>query len=113
MLILCFTKNYSGIGSQMDFTRGPSLSEGAKLIIALPSTTNKGEIRIVPFLKTDDGIVTTRSHVHYIITELGIAHLFGKNLKERAEILISIAHPNHREHLEKQYFDILTGSRIS
>lgn len=95
MLILCITKNYSGIGSQMDFIRGASLSEGAKPIIALPITTNKGESRIIPFLKTDAGLVTTRSHVHYIVTEYGIAH------------------PNHKEHLEKQYFDILTGSRIS
>jgi 4-hydroxybutyrate CoA-transferase len=107
------SKMYSGVGGQMDFIRGASLSEGGKPIIALPSTTNKGESRIVPFLKPGAGVVTTRSHVHYIVTEFGIAHLFGKNLKERAEILISIAHPNHREHLEKQYFERLKGSSIS
>lgn len=95
------TRQYSGVGGQMDFIRGASLSEGGKPIIALPSTTNRGESKIVPWLKQGAGVVTTRAHVHYIITEYGVANLYGKNLKQRAIELISIAHPNHRELLER------------
>jgi acyl-CoA hydrolase len=94
---------YSGIGGQMDFMRGASLSEGGKPIIALPSTTKKGESRIVPFLKQGAGVVTTRGHVHYVVTEYGVVNLYGKNMEQRAKLLISIAHPNHREALEKRY----------
>jgi acyl-CoA hydrolase len=94
---------YSGIGGQMDFIRGASLSEDGKAIIALPSTTSKGLSRIVPFLKEGAGVVTTRGHVHWVITEYGIVNLFGKNLKQRAKALIDIAHPDHRETLEKAY----------
>ncbi len=96
------TKQYSGVGGQMDFIRGASLSEGGKPIIALPSTTSKGESRIVSLLKPGADVVTTRAHVHFIVTEYGIANLYGKNLRQRAKELISIAHPNHRESLEKQ-----------
>ncbi len=96
------TRMYSGVGGQMDFIRGASLSEGGKPIIALPSTTSRGESRIVPFLKTGAGVVTTRAHVHYIVTEFGIANLYGKNLTERAKALIGISHPDHRETLCKQ-----------
>ncbi len=96
------TYQYSGVGGQMDFIRGASLSEGGKPIIALPSTTNKGESKIVPWLKQGAGVVTTRAHVHYIITEYGVANLYGKNLKQRADALISIAHPDHRESLERE-----------
>ena len=94
---------YSGIGGQMDFMRGASLSEGGKPIIALPSVTKKGESRIVPFLKQGAGVVTTRGHVHYVVTEYGVVNLYGKNMEQRAKLLISIAHPNHRETLEKGY----------
>ncbi|MBK7994559.1 MAG: acetyl-CoA hydrolase/transferase family protein [Blastocatellia bacterium] len=96
------TRLYSGVGGQMDFIRGASLSEGGKPIIALPSTTQKGESRIVPFLKEGAGVVTTRAHMHYVVTEYGVAYLYGKNLRERARALINVAHPNHREELEKQ-----------
>lgn len=92
---------YSGVGGQMDFIRGASLSEGGKAIIALPSTTNKGISRIVPFLKQGAGIVTTRAHVHYVVTEYGIANLYGKTLEQRAKALLEIAHPDHREEIER------------
>jgi acyl-CoA hydrolase len=95
------TRQYSGVGGQMDFIRGASLSEGGKPVIALPSTTAKGESKIVPFLKEGAGVVTTRAHVHHIVTEYGVANLYGKNLRQRAEELIRIAHPDHREQLER------------
>jgi len=75
------------------------LSEGGKPILALPSTTSKGEPRIVPFLKRGAGVVTTRAHVHYVVTEYGVAYLWGKTLRQRYEALINIAHPGHREWL--------------
>jgi acyl-CoA hydrolase len=95
------TYQYSGIGGQMDFIRGASLSEGGKPIIALPSVTSKGESRIVSFLKQGAGVVTTRGHVHWVVTEYGVVNLFGMNLKQRGKALISIAHPAHRENLER------------
>lgn len=98
------TRLYSGVGGQVDFVRGASLSEGGKSIIALPSVTNRGESKIVPFLKKGAGVVTTRSHVQYVVTEYGVAELFGKNIQQRIESMINIAHPNHREVLEEQYF---------
>jgi acyl-CoA hydrolase len=98
------TYQYSGIGGQMDFIHGASLSEGGLPIIALPSQTNKGVSRIVPFLKEGAGVVTTRGHVHWVVTENGIVNLFGKNLKQRARALIELAHPDHREALEHSYF---------
>jgi acyl-CoA hydrolase len=97
------TYQYSGIGGQMDFMRGASLSEGGKPIIALPSVTSKGASRIVPFLKEGAGVVTTRGHVHWVVTEYGIVNLFGKSLKQRAKALISIAHPDHQALLEEAY----------
>jgi len=96
---------YSGVGGQMDFIRGASLSEGGKAIIALPSTTKRGVSRIVPFLKQGAGVVTTRAHVQYIITEYGVANLYGKTLDQRAKALINIAHPDYRESIEKAYFE--------
>jgi acyl-CoA hydrolase len=93
---------YSGIGGQMDFMRGAALSKGGKPIIALSSRTAKGTPRIVPHLKEGAGVVTTRGHVHYVITEYGIAYLFGKNLRQRAKALIDIAHPEDREGLERR-----------
>jgi len=102
---------YSGVGGQMDFIRGASLSEGGKAIIALPSVTSKGVSRIVPFLKPGAGVVTTRAHVHYIVTEYGVAYLYAKSIKERVKALINIAHPDHREHLEREYWDIMGVTR--
>lgn len=99
------TYHYSGVGGQMDFVRGASLSEGGKPIIALPSITSKGESRIAGFLKPGAGVVTTRAHAHYIVTEYGIAYLYGKNMRQRAKALIDIAHPNHRERLEREAFE--------
>jgi len=95
------TYHYSGVGGQMDFIRGASLSEGGKPIIALPSVTGKGESKIVPHLKQGAGVVTTRAHVHYVVTEYGVANLYGRNLHQRAKALIEIAHPDHREELKE------------
>lgn len=102
---------YSGVGGQMDFIRGASLSEGGKAIIAMPSITNKGASKIVPYLHPGAGVTTTRAHVHYIATEYGVVNLYGKNLKQRAKALISIAHPDHRESLEEEAFYRLNKSR--
>lgn len=99
------TFQYSGVGGQMDFMRGAAESDGGKPIIALPSRTLKGVPRIVPTLKLGAGVVTTRAHVHYVVTEYGIAFLFGKNLRQRAKALINIAHPDDRENLEKSCFE--------
>jgi len=93
---------YSGVGGQMDFIRGASLSEGGKPIIAMPSTTAKGISRIVPFLKQGAGVVTTRAHMHYVVTEYGVANLYGKNMRQRAYELINLAHPDHREDLLRE-----------
>jgi acyl-CoA hydrolase len=99
------TYQYSGIGGQMDFMRGAALSEGGKPIIAMPSVTDKGISRIVPHLKEGAGVVTTRGHIHYVATEYGVVNLYGKNMEQRAQLLTSIAHPDHRELLEKAYHD--------
>ena len=99
------TYQFSGIGGQMDFMRGAALSEGGKPIIAISSRTKKGVPRIVPFLKPGAGVVTTRGHIHYVVTEFGIAYLYGKNLKQRAKALIEISHPDDREMLEKATFE--------
>ncbi len=99
-------KFYSGVGGQMDFIYGSSLSEGGLPIIALPSTTTlrDGTVisRIVPMLKTGAGVVTTRSHVHFIVTEFGMVDLYGKSIRQRTKALIGIAHPQFREELGKQ-----------
>lgn len=99
------THMYSGVGGQMDFIRGASLSEDGKPIIALPSTTSSGETRITPFLRQGAGVVTTRAHVHYVVTEHGVADLYGKNLRQRARALIDVAHPHHRQGLEEAAFE--------
>ena len=99
------TKHYSGVGGQMDFIRGATLSEGGKAIIALPSRTSKGIARIVPMLKQGAPVVTTRAHVQYIVTEFGVANLYGVNLKERAKLMIKIAHPDDREQMAKTIFE--------
>lgn len=106
------TYHFSGVGGQMDFMRGAALSEGGKPIIALPSATSIGIPRIVPFLKEGAGVVTTRAHAHYIVTEYGIAYLYGKNMMQRAKALIEIAHPNHREALEKAAFERFKSYRF-
>jgi len=98
----------SGVGGQMDFMRGASLSKGGKPIIALTSRTAKGAARIVPMLKGGAGVVTTRAHVHFVITEHGVADLYGKTLSERAQALVAIAHPDDREPLAKAWRDAVT-----
>jgi acyl-CoA hydrolase len=92
---------FSGVGGQVDFLRGAALSEGGKPIIAMTSTTNDGLSKIVPFLHQGAGVVTTRAHVHYIVTEYGIANLYGQSIEERIDLLINIAHPMHRESLNE------------
>ena len=96
------TFQFSGVGGQMDFIRGAALSEGGKPIIALPSVTSRGESKIVPMLKPGAAVTTTRAHVRFVVTEYGIADLFGKTLKQRARALIGIAHPSHRDFIEKE-----------
>ena len=91
----------------MDFMRGASLSPGGKTVIALPLITNKGESRIVPYLKQGAGVVSTRSHVQYIITEYGIADLYGKTLRQRAAEMVRIAHPDHQEWIDKEYYKMI------
>jgi len=94
---------FSGFGGQVDFIRGAARAKNGKPIIAVQATAKGGTLsRIVPFLKPGAGVVTTRADVHYVVTEFGVAHLFGKNLRERCEELIRIAHPDFREELEQQ-----------
>ena len=100
------TKIFSGVGGQMDFIRGASLSEGGRAIIALPSITRKGISRIVPSLNPGAGVVTTRAHAHYIVTEYGIANLYGKTIKDRVKALVNIAHPDHRESIDEEYCNL-------
>lgn len=99
------TKFYSGVGGQIDFIYGASRSEGGKAIIAMPSVTRKGVSKIVPVLTSGAGVVTTRAHVHWIVTEHGAVDLYGKTLQERARLLISIADPASREELDRAAFD--------
>ncbi|MFO0619819.1 MAG: acetyl-CoA hydrolase/transferase C-terminal domain-containing protein [Polyangia bacterium] len=94
-------KQYSGVGGQMDFIRGAALSDHGRPIIALPSVTGRGESRIAAMLKPGAGVTTTRAHIHYIVTEYGVAMLYGKSLRQRAKALIEIAHPSHREALSQ------------
>lgn len=103
------TTVYSGFGGQVDFIRGAALGMDGKgkPILAMASTTKRGETKIVPFLKQGAGVVTTRAHAHYIVTEYGIAELFGRNYRQRAHALIEIAHPDHREALTKAAFERL------
>ncbi len=99
------TYQFSGIGGQMDFMRGAALSDGGKPVIAITSETSKGISRIVPHLNQGAGVVTTRGHIHYVATEYGVVNLFGKNMEQRAVLLAGIAHPCHRETLEKASFE--------
>jgi 4-hydroxybutyrate CoA-transferase len=98
---------FSGIGGQMDFIHGAALSHGGKPVIALPSTAAKGTAsRIVHELKPGAGVVTTRGHVHWVVTEFGAVNLHGKTLRERGEALISIAHPDFRSELRKTFASV-------
>jgi acyl-CoA hydrolase len=106
------SKIFSGVGGQMDFIRGAALSVGGKPIIAISSITKNGESKIVPTLKIGAGVVTTRAHVHWVVTEFGAVNLHGKTIHERAELLISIAHPLHREWLTES-FSIFSSSNFS
>ncbi|MBP1639119.1 MAG: acetyl-CoA hydrolase [Bacteroidetes bacterium] len=99
------TKFYSGVGGQIDFVYGASRSKGGKAIIAMPSVTNKGVSKIAPVLAPGAGVVTTRNHMHWFVTEYGAVNLYGKTLQERAKLLISVAHPDHREALEQAAFE--------
>lgn len=99
------TTFYSGVGGQIDFIYGASLSQGGKAIIAMPSATNKGISKISPVLNLGGGVVTTRNHIHWFVTEFGAVNLYGKSLQERAKLLISVAHPDHREALDKAAFE--------
>jgi acyl-CoA hydrolase len=99
------TRMFSGVGGQMDFMRGAALSIGGKPIIAVNSTTLKGVSKIVPTLKLGAGVVTTRAHARFVVTEYGVAELFGKSLRQRAESLRDIAHPDHRESLDIAIFE--------
>ncbi len=85
----------------MDFIRGAALSAGGRPILALPSVTGKGRSRIADQLAPGAGVVTTRAHVHWVVTEHGAVDLFGKNLRERARAMIGLAHPDHREALAR------------
>jgi acyl-CoA hydrolase len=100
-------KMVSGVGGQVDFERGAALSQGGVPIICLPSTTKDGKSRIVSAIASGGGVITTRPHVHHVVTEYGNAFLFGKNLQQRAKALIEIAHPSHRAQLEKDAFEYL------
>lgn len=99
------TKFYSGVGGQIDFVYGASRSKGGKSIIAMPSVTNKGVSKISNVLTSGAGVVTTRNHMHWFVTEYGAVNLYGKTLQERAKLIISVAHPDHREELERQAFE--------
>ncbi|MDD2491553.1 MAG: acetyl-CoA hydrolase/transferase C-terminal domain-containing protein [Bacteroidales bacterium] len=99
------TKFYSGVGGQVDFIYGASLSQGGKAMIAMPSVTNKGVSKISPTLTLGGGVVTTRNHIHWFVTEYGAVNLYGKSLQERAKLIISVAHPDHREELDRAAFE--------
>ena len=99
------TSHYSGVGGQIDFLKGASLSDGGKPIIAMPSVTNKGVSKLVPMLNPGAGVVSTRADVHWLVTEHGAVNLYGRTLQDRAKLIISIAHPNHQEMLDKAAFE--------
>ena len=99
------TRHYSGVGGQIDFIRGAGHSKGGKPIIALPSVTTKGVSKISPTLIEGSGVVSTRANMHWVVTEYGSVNLYGKTLQQRARLLISIAHPDHRESLDRAAFE--------
>lgn len=98
---------FSGVGGQVDFVYGASKSKNGKSIIALQSTTAKGHNKIVPILKPGAGVVTSRAHIDYVVTEFGVAHLFGKSIRDRVRAMIQIAHPDFRESIEKEYYNFI------
>ncbi len=98
-------KHFSGVGGQIDFLRGASLSEKGKPIIAMPSMTVKGISKIAPTLTEGAGVVSTRANIHWLVTEYGAVNLYGRTMQDRAKLIISIAHPNVREELEKAAFE--------
>jgi len=97
--------HYSGVGGQIDFLRGASLSQGGKPIIAIPSVTNKGISKIAPILTPGAGVVSTRANIHWLVTEFGAVNLYGRTLQDRAKLIISISHPDHQELLDKAAFE--------
>ncbi|HPR31269.1 MAG TPA: acetyl-CoA hydrolase/transferase C-terminal domain-containing protein [Prolixibacteraceae bacterium] len=99
------TRFWSGVGGQVDFIRGASLSKGGKPIIAMPSVTTKGASKITSTLLPGAGVVTSRFHIHWLVTENGAVNLYGKTLQERSKRIISIAHPDHQEELDRAAFD--------
>ena len=99
------TRIFSGTGGQLEFVRGASMSEGGKSITAFASRTNKGKSKIVPLLNPGAGVVTPRADAHWIVTEYGAVDLYGKSLQERARLMISIAHPDDREALDRAAFE--------
>jgi len=99
------TKHYSGVGGQIDFIRGAGYSKNGRPIIAMPSVTEKGVSKISPTLIEGSGVVSTRANIHWVVTEQGLVNLYGKTMQERAKLLISIAHPDHREMLDKAAFE--------
>ena len=99
-------KQFSGIGGQLDYVRGAAMCPDGKSILAMPSTAKHGEVsRIVPMFDAGTTVTTTRTDVHYIVTEYGIANLRGKSLRERAKLLINIAHPQFRGQLWAAYYE--------
>jgi len=98
-------KHYSGVGGQIDFIRGAGYSKGGVPIIAMPSVTAKGMSKISPTLLPGSGVVSTRANMHWVVTEFGAVNLYGKTLQERARLLISVAHPDHKEELDKAAFE--------
>lgn len=101
------TNVFSGVGGQIDFITGASMSKGGKSILALTSTTNKGVNKIVPTLKIGAGVVTSRAHVDYIVTEFGVAKLSGKHIRDRVKAMVEIAHPDFREEIDREYFEAI------
>jgi acyl-CoA hydrolase len=99
------SKFYSGVGGQIDFFYGASRSRGGKAIIAMPSVTDKGISKIAPMLLPGAGVVTTRAHAHWLVTEYGAVNLYGRSLQERARLMISIAHPSHQDALDRAAFE--------
>ncbi len=99
------TKFYSGVGGQIDFLRGASHSKGGKPIIAMHSVTGSGISKIAPILTPGAGVVSTRANIHWLVTEYGAVNLYGRTLQDRAKLITSIAHPDHREELDKAAFE--------
>jgi len=96
---------YSGVGGQIDFLRGASLSSGGKPIIAMHSITSKGVSKITPILTPGAGVVSTRANIHWLVTEYGAVNLYGRTLQDRAKLIMSIAHPDFREELDRAAFE--------